>query len=282
MSAAQIGEACYLALLAEVSATPKPGLVDRANCGAHRDMDFALFQRSAESLRGYYPQIAAGGAATATLPPQQAFVSMRPLGVVAEKAMLAATGGVNTHKGAIFSLGLTAAAAGRLQSLGRPLRPESVCACAASFVLGITQLELAQSAAAATRGAQAFRLHGASGARGEAEAGFPHALQHGLPAYRRALRLGASENDALLEALLHILAHMQDTNILLRCGPEAAKYARTCAEALLAKKHPIGSAPRREALEKMDADFIPRNISPGGCADLMALCWLLNRLDTAF
>lgn len=195
--------------------------------------------------------------------------------------MFAATGGVNTHKGAIFSLGLAAAAAGRLQSLRRPLLPEALCALAAAYVRGITQQELRQKHAA-TKGGQAFLLHGEAGARGEAEAGFPHVLQHGLPAYRQALSGGANENDALLQALLHILAHMRDTNILIRCGPEAAHYAADSAAAFLAREYLTGSAPWRKALEEMDADFIRRNISPGGCADMVALCWLLNRLETAF
>lgn len=276
---AHIGRLCHAALVAEVDATPKPGLVDRANNGAHADMDHALFVKSAGALLPYFENIAAMGGYTAKLPPLEAFAACRPLGVQAERDMFSATGGVNTHKGALFSLGLLAAAAGRLNAAEKALYPDSVCEIAAAFTEGICARELHPIKAPATKGECAYLLYGALGVRGEAEAGFKSVRNIALPAYEGALCGGANENDALLYALLHLMAQVPDTNVLTRQNAETAAYAKSAAAALLSRALPVGSGAWRNALKDMDTDFIARDISPGGCADLIACAHFLHALS---
>lgn len=279
---AQIGRLCHAALVAEVDATPKPGLVDRANNGAHADMDHTLFVKSADALLPYFESIAEMGKYTATLPTPEAFAACRPLGVQAERDMFEATGGVNTHKGAIFSLGLLAAAAGRLAAANRALSPDSVCEIAAAFTQGICARELYPTKTPATKGERAYLLYGAFGVRGEAEAGFQSVRNIALPVYQRALHNGANENDALLHALLSLMAQVLDTNVLTRQNGDMAAYTRAQAAAFLSRALPVGSQPWRSALKEMDTDFIARNISPGGCADLIACAHFLYALASLY
>lgn len=168
MNAVEIGDLAYEALLAEVNATPKPGLVDRANAGAHTDMDHGTFLLSAEALRPWFREFARLGEASAPKAPEAVLPSLRPAGIAAEEAMFAATGGVNTHKGAIFSLGLLTTAAVRLTALNRPLTPEDTAATAGAFVSGICERELGQTAT--TKGGAGLSrrwLHGGTGGSGK-------------------------------------------------------------------------------------------------------------------
>ena len=132
-TAADIGALAFGALLAEVAATPKPGLVDRLTNGAHRDMDFSTFLASACALRHTFDAFAAAGVAGAELSPPALFPRLREIGLAAEQAMFRATDGVNTHKGMIFSLGLLAASAGLLAARGEQLRAEAAGARAAAI-----------------------------------------------------------------------------------------------------------------------------------------------------
>lgn len=276
MRAATIGRLCRDALLAEVNATPKPGLVDQNNNGAHHDMDRALFHKSAAALLPYFTAVAQAGINSASLPPSAAFRTLRPLGVDAEARMLQATGGVNTHKGAVFSLGLLAAATGRLLHGGEALCADAIAKSASMYVAGICAAELHTNKQPATKGELAFFRYGLTGVRGEAEAGFPAVLQVGLPAYRRARRQHASKNDALVEALLHLMQAVPDTNVLGRAGPQAAQGLQARAAAFLKSGYPTGSAPWKAALLELDAWCIEAHISPGGCADLAACVYYLT------
>lgn len=278
MTAEAIGERAYRALLAEVSATPKPGLVDQNNAGAHRDMDYALFCASAAALRPFFVRFAAQGMADFRLPAAGGLSRIRGIGMEAERAMFQATRGVNTHKGAVFSLGLLTAAAGRLSARGEALAPQAVCAAAAAFADGV--LSELSSGRASTKGERAYRLYGATGVRGEAAAGFPHVLDPAIPAYRAARASGASENDALCQTLLTLIAAVSDTNVLMREGMDAALWAQDGAKAFLAA-HPVPGAPGwREALLTLDRTFIGRNVSPGGCADLLSCMLFLLDSET--
>ncbi|MDL2258003.1 triphosphoribosyl-dephospho-CoA synthase CitG [Eubacteriales bacterium OttesenSCG-928-K08] len=278
----RIAGLCFEALIAEVNATPKPGLVDRNNNGAHADMNLALFHKSANSLQTYFVSVVECGFDGANLPPEQALLALRPIGIEAERTMLDATGGVNTHKGAIFSLGLLAASAGRLMACGMPLDPARVATAAALYVRGICSRELKSMQKANTKGEQAFVMYGQLGARGEAEAGFPAVINVALPNYHNALLLGANDNDALAHSLLCLIAHMLDTNVITRLNMEAGLHAQNEAQKFLDNRYIIGSEKWRKALALMDQDFISRNISPGGCADLVACAWLLFRLSKDF
>lgn len=244
-AAETLGEMAENALLAEVHFTPKPGLVDEANNGAHRDMDVPLFERSAHALRPCFEEfvrLGIQGASPAAL--QQA-------GVRAEQAMFAATGGVNTHKGAIYSGALLLHAAGRLLS-GEEER--SLCGLAAQTAAAIP-------APTGTHGAAVRAQCG--GIRTEAVSGYPTAQ-----AVLRQLRQSGP-----LDALLLSMSRLDDSTLWHRGGSEGAQLVRSRAADILA-----APASEREArTRRLDAELIERNLSPGGSADLLAMAFFLEK-----
>ena len=244
-AAETLGEMAENALLAEVHFTPKPGLVDEANNGAHRDMDVPLFERSAHALRPCFEEfvrLGIQGASPAAL--QQA-------GVRAEQAMFAATGGVNTHKGAIYSGALLLHAAGRLLS-GE--EEGNLCELAAQTAAAIP-------APTGTHGAAVRACCG--GIRTEAVSGYPTAQ-----AVLRQLRQSGP-----LDALLLSMSRLDDSTLWHRGGAEGAQLVRSRAADILA-----APASEREArTRRLDAELIERNLSPGGSADLLAMAFFLEK-----
>ena len=244
-AAETLAEMAENALLAEVHFTPKPGLVDEANNGAHRDMDVPLFERSAHALRPCFEEfvrLGLQGASPAAL--QQA-------GVRAEKAMFAATGGVNTHKGAIYSGALLLHAAGRLLS-GE--EEGDLCELAAQTAAAIP-------APTGTHGAAVRAQCG--GIRTEAVSGYPTAQ-----AVLRQLRQSGP-----LDALLLSMSRLDDSTLWHRGGAEGAQLVRSRAADILA-----APASEREArTRRLDAELIERNLSPGGSADLLAMAFFLEK-----
>ena len=242
----------------EVLLTPKPGLVDAANNGAHNDMSKDTFLRSAAALEPWLQRMAERGKASLEETPQQLLAALRPMGMEAEADMYAATNGVNTHKGALFSLGLLCAACGRLMAESRPLTADGLCALAAEMTAGITRREMNASD---TNGLKVHAAYGAKGVRGEAESGFESVRVLALPQMAR-------ENGPYL-ALLELIAHVRDTNVLHRAGEEGLDWLQGRAKTLLTDF----SIP---ALERLDRECIQRNISPGGCADLLAIAFFIQ------
>lgn len=279
--AAQIASLALEALLAEAAATPKPGLVDRVNCGAHADMDFFTFQVSAAAIAPFLSVFVRTGtehtgAASALL------ARLRPVGMEAERAMFARTGGVNTHKGAIFSFGVLLGAA------GLALRRDEKCT--AAHVLDLVQEICAglcrrhfgdlDTRGVRTKGDAAYLACGAMGARGTAEAGFPLVRRIALPLYRALLDKGMPVNDALVDILIALIALNDDTNILSRHHLGVLHEVQATArrvETLGGMASPEG----RAAILQMDADFIRKWISPGGSADLLAVTYFLYALERA-
>ena len=265
----------FLALHQEVSTTPKPGLVDRNNTGSHRDMGMRHFFSSANALRPFFCRFAETGFLTRDDAPTETFQKLRPIGLEAETAMLKATHGVNTHKGAIFSLGLLCAAAGRLSpELWSSQRLLAECA---AMTVGVTAQDFAGITAenAQTNGERLYAQYGITGVRGQAEAGFPEVLHTGLPILRKGLEKGLSLNDAGAIALLHLLAATDDTNLISRSDRQTQLAIRQQIHALL-EKDPF---PALSVIEDLDRDFIQRNLSPGGTADLLAITYFLYFLQ---
>ena len=274
--AARVDSLATAALLDEVATTPKPGLVDRDNNGAHRDMTRETFENSAAALRGYWRGCFLTGAETAELPAAEAFARLRPLGMEAEKKMLAATGGVNTHKGAIFTLGTVCGALGRLWRADGPCTdPERIAAACAALSGGAVADDFAaleERGVARTAGEELYLISGLRGIRGEVSAGLPAVLQTALPVLEKCLLEGMSRNDAGVVALLHLIARGEDTNMIKRGGEAlAAETARTVREALCEN-----SRPSMETVRAWDAYFIENRLSPGGCADLLAVSYFLH------
>lgn len=258
MTPTAIAKKAREALEREVLLTPKPGLVDAANCGAHNDMDKDTFLRSAAALEPWFQSMAERGGVSLSEAPQQLLAALRPVGLRAEEEMYTATGGVNTHKGALFSLGLLCAACGRLQAQNRPLTVENLCALAAEMTAGITERELS---GAETHGLAAHAAYGAKGVRGEAESGFVSVRELALPYFH--------QENGQLKALLSLISAVRDTNVLHRAGEKGLRWLQSRAKALL--NH--FSIP---ALEQLDRECIEKNISPGGCADLLAIAFFIE------
>ncbi|BBB90632.1 MAG TPA: triphosphoribosyl-dephospho-CoA synthase CitG [Methylomusa anaerophila] len=282
-SAGEIGTAAVEAMLFEVAATPAPGLVDRVNAGAHTDMDFFTFMSGTAALSTTMARCAqAGYNHTGELP--QLLPVLRCIGREGEAAMRAATQGINTQKGLVFSLGITAAAAGWLIRRQGRANSGEVLNTVAAITAGIVARELAGKhdgeKTEPTAGERLYLTHGITGIRGEMEQGLPVVRQWGLPTLKKAVAAGLTINDALIDALLAIMTVVEDTTVMHRCGPEKMHvWVRQKAKEALAAGG-MGSAAGRDIIHSLDAEFIARNVSPGGAADLLAVTWFLYRLDT--
>ena len=252
----RIGRLAVAALHDELALYPKPGLVSFVDSGSHQDMDARTFMRSLFALRHCFPQMAALGAVCAP------FSMLERAGIAAEARMLLATDGVNTHRGAIFSLGLLCAGAGTLLAEGQRLTPMA--------------LRLAvQDSWGRALGARATQRHaGLRGAGTEAALGFPLLFEVALPALQQAQAAGLDEQRARLQTLFHIIAKLDDTNLVHRGGLAGLRFAQAAARDYLdagGAAHPEGV---KRAVE-LHRVFVARRLSPGGAADMLACaCWL--------
>lgn len=245
-AAAELSAGARSALITELYLTPKPGLVDRSNCGAHSDMDCSLFEKSAAAIAPYFEHAVLLGANGAKL------ALLEAEGISAEKAMFAATGGVNTHKGAVFLFMLLLYGCGSFF-----LRGENPFDAAAA-------LAAEKSAAKNTHGAKIREKYCISGVFGEAATGFSTAI------FAAELLAGGCTP---LRVLFEIMARTADSNVLFRGGKAALAFVKESAAAAL-------SLPEEELLaeaERLDREFILRGISPGGCADILALAIFIAR-----
>ncbi|WP_369938594.1 triphosphoribosyl-dephospho-CoA synthase MdcB [Xanthomonas tesorieronis] len=266
----RLGRLAVASLHAELACAPKPGLVTPFDRGSHDDMDASTFLRSLFALRGYFVAIAAAGASDA------AFPALRELGVGAERAMLRATGGVNTHRGAIFSLGLLVAAAARLRSQTHAA-PDGVAVCQAVGIYWRDAL-LDAPLDPHSHGQRMRRLHGVAGVREQAAAGFPLLRDVALPSLRAASRAGLAQEAALAQTLLQLIAHTDDLNLLHRGGRDGLRFAQRSARAFLE----AGGAAQpdwRQQLSRIGEAFVARRLSPGGSADLLACACFLQRQE---
>ena len=272
--AKKIAALAVQSLIDEVNTTPKPGLVDRRNNGSHRDMDISTFLKSAAALEPYFQDCVKIGQQTATQSPEETFLCLRVAGLSAEKEMYAATGGVNTHKGIIYTLGILCGALGRLWTPETPIAliPRLFDECAQ-----MAQPSVSSDIATfdgSTAGQRLYLSQGIPGIRGEVAAGLPSVKNISLPAYQTGLRAGLSANISGVIALLHLIAEVKDTNLYHRGGVEGAEFAANAARALLRENE----SPRLEQIEALDDAFIARNLSPGGCADLLAVTYFVSSL----
>ena len=262
-------------LLHELLITPKPGLVDRENCGSHEDMDCFLFASSAAALIPYFRACVLEGMCFSSAEPKTVFPRLKYLGMEAEEDMLRMTAGVNTHKGAIFSIGLLCAGAGRLWAKQKPLLAEEICQMAALMAGDALRddLQKIDQTTAKTAGERIYAKIGLGGARGEAAAGFPSVLQKGLPALEKALAEGVSLNEAGIYALLALMSVTEDTNVIRR-GSLKQQQEVACQAAELLQEQPVSL----EVVRMFDRHLISQRLSPGGAADLLAATLFLHSL----
>jgi triphosphoribosyl-dephospho-CoA synthase len=268
LPAAALGHFAVQALVDEAELTPKPALVDLRGSGAHLDLSLSLLVRSAQTLEPWFQRMAE---AAQRCP---ADIRLRErlglLGRNAEDAMMKATAGVNTHRGAIWALGLLVASAAQSTDLCE----YNICRGAAL----LAALPDRHGGQHDTHGARAGRDYGAGGARAEAQAGFPHALRVGLPALRRGRRAGRTESQARLDALLTIMITLEDTCLLHRGGLPALKTAQDGAARALALGG-AGTLAGFTALLQLHDALISLWASPGGAADLLAATLFLDRVS---
>jgi len=255
-------------LYAELVLYPKPGLVSLVDNGSHTDMTAATFLRSMFALRRYFLDIAQAGADDAP------FHVLKRLGIEAEARMLRATGGINTHRGAIFCLGMLCAAIGRCHAQRIPVTAQAVQAMLVArwgHALGAHSVD----AGAGSNGAQARLAYAASGAREEGARGFPSVFDVGLPALRRTLAAGRGVREARIDALFALMAHISDTNVYHRGGPDGALAVRRQARAFVARGGTASPDWEARALACHQA-FVAGRLSPGGAADLLGAACLLQ------
>lgn len=267
-----LDQLCLEALTAEAMAWPKPGLVTPIDSGSHDDMDINSFLASITSLKGYFRDVAHGVASGLTLS------GLQSLGIGAEQRMLLATGGINTHRGAIFNLGFLAAAAAS-RSVDSSLADMS-CGEVVKRLWGET-LSILRVMARSSHGTEVYLRYDAGGARSEASAGFPSVYAVGLPVLRGLLKELVPMETALIGTLLALMEHVEDTNLLWRGGQEGLTYVQRAAREFNSDggiQQPLWCS----KLVIMHKDFVSRNLSPGGSADLLAATLVAHHLDTSW
>ena len=253
-----LGRLATRALRDEATLTPKPGLVDMRGGGPHDDMDVTTLLASADALT--VPIVRCAEAAVCLPLGRDLRAEIGAIGRAGEQRMLCATGGVNTHRGALWVLGLLAAG----------LAATGTAAGAAVFAARLAGIEdPALPALAPSHGARARLRYGAAGALGEARAGFPHTMHVALPALRAARAAGHGEHTARTNALLASMARLEDTCLLHRAGPEGLRVVRQRAAAILSAG---GSGTVRGGILLDELDRISRRLrlSAGGSGDVLA------------
>jgi triphosphoribosyl-dephospho-CoA synthase len=256
-------------LLLELETWPKPGLVSHVDAGSHDDMDADTFRISVAAIEPYLDALADAGARGCGMG------RLRVIGLEAEAAMLAATSGVNTHRGAIFGLGLLCAAAGA--RAGGRVDPTMSLGATVSRLWGGSILD--GPVLLHSHGGSARRRYGAGGARMEAAQGFPSVYELGLPALRRvALDAPGDSEAARVEACFALIAALEDTNLLHRGGLPGLRFAHRAARRFL-DEGGVGRPGWRERAQSVHESFVARWLSPGGSADLLAMTLFVEAHD---
>ncbi|MCW8274700.1 triphosphoribosyl-dephospho-CoA synthase [Pseudomonas sp. PCH199] len=259
------------ALIDEADLSPKPALVDRRGSGAHTDLHLGLMHASALALWPAFKEMAEAAIEIGEigLPLREA---IGLIGREGEQAMLATTNGVNTHRGAIWALGLLVAAAA--------LEPQANAA--GSVALRAARLALLDDRympRPLSHGAQVAQRYGVRGAREEAQLGFPAVTQRALPQLKRSRAQGNGEQNARLDALLAIMTELADTCVLYRAGEQGLHTMQRGAQAVLDAGGSASLTGRRR-LHELDQQLIALNASPGGAADLLAACLFIDRIES--
>jgi triphosphoribosyl-dephospho-CoA synthase len=264
----QLATLARQALIAEAELTPKPGLVDRRGSGSHDDLSLDLMRQSAIALEPFFA--AMGAASTGRPADRNLRAELAEIGRDAERAMYRATRRANSHKGAIWTLGLLVAAAARKSD--QSSREIAEGARAIARFSDRASLELV------THGEIARRRYGAGGARGEAWRGFPHVVRFGLPVLRKRRDPGHREDVCYLDALFSIMSELDDTCVLYRGGIAASRMTKAGARAVIGVGG-YGSAQGRIEAHNLDHELNARRLSPGGSADLLAATIFLDAVE---
>jgi triphosphoribosyl-dephospho-CoA synthase len=268
-------------VLYEVSASPKPGLVDRYNSGAHKDMDYFTFLRSSVAITEEFKAMATIGTLVKKNQLKDVLEMIRPIGIKAEKKMFQATSGVNTHKGIIFSIGIICAAAGFLmRKTGMySVEAETLCDTVKEITRGLCEREFSNIGhkKQLSNGEKLYKRYGLKGIREEVESGFETVISKGLPVIRENINK-RNVNDVLVQALLNIMTVSQDSNIVWRHNMDALNYVMDYSKMVLDNGGMFSDEGKNNIID-MDKTFIEKNISPGGSADLLAVTIMISLLE---
>lgn len=258
-------------LHAELVLYPKPGLVSPVDNGSHTDMDAGLFMRSLFSLRHYFIRMTHAGAEAAS------FCVLKEYGMQAERRMLAATNGINTHRGAIFSLGMLCAAAGYCHARSLPLSANNL-RCVLRAEWGKALLAHASPAVAKiSNGICVTHLYAVNGARAEGAQGFPAVFEIGVPQLLQSFAAGANASEAQVDTLFSLMAQMTDTNIYHRGGADGAALVKQTTLQFMQSGGTAQTDWQSRALECHHL-FVSQNLSPGGAADMLSASWFVYQL----
>ncbi|MDW7668543.1 MAG: triphosphoribosyl-dephospho-CoA synthase CitG [Bacillota bacterium] len=262
-----INNAAIKSLLYEVGVSPKPGLVDKYNNGSHSDMDILTFIDSSIALNGYFYDCCRISLDNKDLPYDELFNLLRTRGIKADKDMLRATGNINTHKGAVFSLGLLASAAALTYFQNNSFDSEDILIeageiCRHSFLKDFNMINPGRI----TNGEEIYLKYGIKGIRGEAVSGFPTIRNEALPFINSLEKENINFNDKCVMTLLKIMSVADDTNIISRGSIESLDYIKKKSKDILSM--PLDS--QIKLIFEFDKDLIDKNLSPGGSADLLA------------
>jgi len=267
--AERLADTATQALIDEARLSPKPGLVDSRSSGAHQDLNLDLMVRSAHSLTPTFYALALHSWQ------RPADIALRQdigrLGRAGEAQMMVETGGVNTHRGAIWAMGLLVSA---VAMQPESLLPQHIAQRAAK----IAALPDAFSPKKFSKGSHAVQRYQVPGAREEAQGGFPHIIDCALPQLHRSRSRGASESEAQVDALLAVMTRLTDTCVLSRGGLPALHAMHQGAQAVLAAGG-MHSVAGRQQLRRLERRMLSDNVSPGGAADLLAATLFLDSVS---
>mgnify|MGYP000011437619 FL=1 len=261
------------ALIDEADLSPKPALVDRRSSGAHDDLHLGLMHASALALWPAFKEMAEAALSIGEIG-QPLREAIGRIGREGEAAMMRTTNGVNTHRGAIWALGLLVTAAA--------LDPDDLSPAGLGLRAGCLALIEDRHASSHTQshGAQVARKYGAMGAREQAQMGFPAVTQSGLVQLKRSRARQSGEQNARLDALLAIMTELSDTCVLYRAGEQGLQTMQQGAQRVLDAGGSATLSGRR-ALHELDQQLLRLNASPGGAADLLAACLFIDCLEPA-
>lgn len=276
-------EAAVSGMLLEVSTTPKPGLVDRNNSGAHRDMDFNLFMRSTASISFYMYEFAkAGFNHKGDL--KELIYKIKPIGIKAEENMFKETHGVNTQKGIIYLMGLVCSASGFLIKQGKPFNSEDICSAVSNICKAQVEDEFKSISKKEklSSGERIYLKYGIKGVRGEAAKGLLCVALKGLPFLKEGLLRGLSLNDSMVQSLIGIMSLVEDTTVISRHNTDVLyNFVHIKAKEALGLGG-MFTKEGKEAITEMDKLFIEKNISPGGAADLLAVTYAIYDIENKY
>lgn len=264
------------AILLEVSAHPKPGLVTRLSNGAHMDMSIFTFMMSSAVLSKAFNDLQdIGQAHRGTL--AELFCKLRSYGLGAEAELLRVTKGVNTQRGILFAGGIVSAVSGYAMNMG--LSKNALLPMIKEMAAGLVARELKNlDHAAMTAGEKLYYKYGITGIRGEVENGFPSVINYGLPALEDAFNKGATINDALVHALIALMTVVEDSNVIWRTDYETLLEVQRIAKDIL-NLGSVFTEKGRMAIAETERYFLQRRISPGGSADLLSVTITLYLLE---